>query len=299
MLYLPPAPAIIIPKAPDIVRPGDPRYLVGASVMQQMLLAGGSGSVSAEVAQWLARASLDSMHIAADTAYIDGLVAAGLWSKFDWLHIYATQTSTIALLNMISSSYAGIAHGSPTFTADRGFTGIDASNTVYIDSQFNPTTAPSPKYTQNSAHIAAWSNTSTQASASGGVMIGHFNGGGELTYLIPRRPTDISYYDIAGNTNPSTVSNSDSTGHYIATRDTSTTTQGYKNGSSVLTASVGSIALLNNNIIVMAGNDGGIGPTAGAGLQHCMASAGALLSSTDATNFYNLTRARMTAVGVP
>src|SRR5262245_58714994 len=110
----------------------------------------GSVNITTEAAQFLARTSgLDTAHTNAYTALIDGLVADGIWSKLDLLHIYATQDSTNALLNLISSSFTGITHGSPTFTADRGFTGVSGSSTVYIDTQFNPNSG-TRKYTLDS-----------------------------------------------------------------------------------------------------------------------------------------------------
>ena len=85
-----------------------------------------NGTVPSESAVFLARTSgLDTTHVNAYTALIDGLVADGVWSKFDVLRIYATQNSTTALLNLKSSSFTAVTHGSPSFTADRGFTGVD------------------------------------------------------------------------------------------------------------------------------------------------------------------------------
>src|SRR4051812_41014056 len=88
---------------------------------------------------FLARTSaLDATHTAAYSALICGLVSDGIWTKFDVLHIYATQDDTTALLNLVSTSYTGTANGGITFTTDRGYTGTDLSATKFISTNFVP-----------------------------------------------------------------------------------------------------------------------------------------------------------------
>jgi hypothetical protein len=53
---------------------------------------------------------------------LNRLDADGVTPKLDILRVYATKNSTTALLNLISNSFNGTAHGSLTFTADSGFT---------------------------------------------------------------------------------------------------------------------------------------------------------------------------------
>lgn len=266
------------------------------AIMQMLLAEAASGGTTAS--NFLARTSgLDSTHIAAYTALLNGLDTDGLTSKLDVLHVYATQDSTTALLNLVSSSYNGTAYGSPTFTADRGFTGVDGSTSVYIDTGFNPSTASVPQYVRNSAHVSAWSLRSAVAGGgSSGIIIGAQNAGVQAT-VFPRYSDGNSYYRMNGS-GISGISNSDGTGHYLANRSSSSAVQGYKNGSSALSASDTSVAVFNSNIYVLAQNDTST-PATGFGGQVPMASIGSSLSSTDATNFYNRLRTYMTAVGVP
>src|SRR6266576_6414868 len=118
--------------------------------------------------------------------FLDGLTTDGLFnsdgtsSYFDALYIFATQNSATALLNLVSSSFTGTVNGSPAFKANQGFTGVSLSTTVYIDTGFNPTTASSPKFTQNSAHLSGWSDSNVQSSASGGTFTGQADNGGGL-----------------------------------------------------------------------------------------------------------------------
>jgi hypothetical protein len=258
--------------------------------IQQLLLATDLGPVPA----FLQRTSgLDATHVSAYTALINGLVADNVWFKLDMLHIYATQDSTTALLNLVSTNYGGVANGSPTFTADRGFTGTDTSNTIFIDTNFNPTTAVSPNFVQNSAHLSGWNLTNAQdARPFMGVSSGSYN-----TDIFPLFTDGKAYFFCNDNGGGISVANANGTGHYLANRSGSSATQGYKNGSSIVTGSPGSLAPINSNMTTISQHSGA--GHLGAGNQMAMASIGSSLSSTDATNFYNRLRTYMTAVGVP
>ncbi len=258
----------------------------------------GVGPVVDAVAAFLARTSgLDATHVNAYTALINSLISHGIWSKLDVLHIYATQDSTTALLNLISTSYNAITHGSPTFTADRGFTGVDTSSTVYIDTQFNPVTATTPVYAQNSAHMSAWvlnNVTSNQPT------IGSYNGS-NTDYLYSKFVGDGKAYfriNVTAVAGQQGVANSDARGHYISNRSTSSAIQGYMNGSSIFSdGAQASIAPPSLNIYALGGNNNGT--AAGTGQQEAELSLGSNLNSTDAGNFYGDLRTYMTAVGVP
>jgi hypothetical protein len=254
--------------------------------------------LSAEASQFLARtSSLDATHTNAYTALIDGLVTDGIWSKLDVLHVYATQNSTTALLNLKSNSYTGTANGSPAFVADRGFTGVDASATVYIDTGFNPATAGG-NYSQDSAHISAWSNTTPANSGpSGGVVIGSEISASH-TAVYSRYNDGFSYFGVNASATNFTSTGTPSNGHFLANRSSSSALQGYKNGTSVLTWTNTSVAPASQNIYALA-NHGPSGANLGTAFQLPAISIGSSLSSTDVTNFYNRLRTYMTAVGVP
>ncbi len=261
------------------------------------------GSTGAEAAAFLARTTgLDGTHTSAYTALINGLVSDGIWSKFDVLRIYATQDSTTALLNLVSTNYLGVAHGSPTFTADAGFTGVDASTTVYIDDQFNPSTAISPQYVQDSAHLSAW-NVTNIATASGNYFIGANgpSGGFHQGSILAKYSGDGKAYfriNVVAPTGTQSVTNSDASGHYIGNRDTSSTVQGYRNGSNIISETgQTSVSVSTRGILNLAwNNDGTVAGSAG---QIAMVSIGSSLSPTDAGNFYTRLRTYMTTVGVP
>lgn len=247
---------------------------------------------------FLARTTgLDATHTSAYKALINGLVADGVFSNLDVLYIFATQDSATALLNLVSSSFNGIANGAPTFTIDRGFTGVAASTTVYVNSGFNPTTAPSPKYTQNSAHVSIWSATDLTVAGTG-------VGASSATYetsIYPRFTDGNAYYrinDPDGSGGGIVVATA--IGHYLANRSGSNVQQGYKNAVDQGVVNRVSGAPVSGNIYVLAYNNISA-VTAGNGTSNQIASCsiGGNLSSTQVTAFYNRLRTYMTTVGVP
>jgi hypothetical protein len=240
---------------------------------------------------------LDTPHITNYDNLICGLVTDGLFSKLDVLHIYATQNSTIALLNLVSTNYTGVANGSPAFTADRGFLGVDNSTTVYIDSGFNPVVG-SPNYTDDAAHISAWSLTNAQA-VNGGTIIGRTLLSSNQTNLLPKFSDGKAYFRVNNGSGTAGVLNSDSRGHFVASRTAVTTLAGYLNAVNILSNTSSSVAMPNDTFKTLAQGAGSGTVNSGGGYQLAMASIGGPLSPTDVTNFYNRLRTYMTAVGVP
>jgi hypothetical protein len=245
--------------------------------------------------EFLARTSgLDATHVNAYTALIDGLVADGIWSKLDMLHIYATQNTATAQLNLVSASYPATLNGSPVFTADRGYTGTDGSTTKYISTGFNPTTAPSPKYTQNSAHISFWNVADTGQSYN--YPIGSDDGSNIYTAIFPNTPGGGTAYRVNNINFGAGGSAGNGFGHYIGTRSSSTAINGYKDGASNAVDGIASSTPLNLAIYTLGHNSNGT--AVGDARQLVMASIGSSLTATDATNFYNRLRTYMAVVGV-
>ncbi|HYT45355.1 MAG TPA: hypothetical protein VEP90_23710, partial [Methylomirabilota bacterium] len=225
---------------------------------------------------------------------LDGLTSDGLFNSdgtsnyFDVLYIFATQNSTTALLNLVSSSFTGTAQGSPAFVANQGFTGADNSTTIYIDTGFNATTATSPNFTQDSAHISVWTNTDLKA-INGGDTIGVFNAAVDRgTQLNPWYSDDKSYYRI--NEGPAfsggTVNTSTLNSHFLVNRSSASAQQGYKNAVDQGVVAVTSGSLVNLNFYVLATNRGGT-PGVASGAQISSASIGASLTPAQVTSFYN------------
>lgn len=252
-----------------------------------------SATGCAESTSFIARTSgMDTTHQTAFSTLICSLVSNGVWAKLDVLYVFATNSSANALLNLKSSSYAGTANGSPTFTADAGFLGVDASGTVYIDTGFNPNTA-SGNYAANSKSLSAWSNTNAASSAGGGAVIGYFVSGlgagtcnGAATTCLdgvyPDYSSTGSLYFLDATS--ADVANANSTGHYLVNKTGSNLVTGYKNATSAgSNNATANSPLESQNMYVLAlGTNGGIG-IAGGGYQIMAASIGGGLTAGNIT----------------
>ncbi len=243
-----------------------------------------------------ADASYDAAHKTAVDALICGLVTDGIFSKYDVLYVFATQSAAVANLNLVSSSFTGTPTNSPVFTTDRGYTG--SALVKYIDSGFNASTASSPKYVLNSAHIAFWSVTDVGTSSTPPIGI---DSSASEADLFQRYSDGNSYFRMNSTAaGGASVANATAKGYYIANRSSSTAVQGYKNGSSVATNnSSTSSNVLNYPFPILAIRHLDISSTEGNVSQLAMASIGSSLSSTNASDSQTRFQTYMTAVGVP
>ncbi len=247
----------------------------------------------AESAAFLARTSgLDATHTNAYTALIDGLVSDGVWTLLDALYVFATQDSTTAGLNLVSTSFPITVNGSPTFTADAGYKMATAA-TDYLGTAFNPTVG-TPNYSQDSAHMSVWNlvNNSSDQSILGNGAAGT---AGESNFFAKFTDTNL-YSRLNDNSGSSGVAVADPRGHLLGNRSDSSNIQQYRNASSIATPSATSHAPTNAECTIFR-----VAPSVLSNVTHQLAavSIGGSLSSTPVTNFYNRLRTYMTAVGVP
>ena len=220
---------------------------------------------------------------------IDGLVSDGVWAKLDALYVLAQQNATDSLLNLIGTSYTATVNAA-TFTAYRGYS---AFGTNGVSTGFNPSTAPSPQFTQNSASVGFWANS---ISVSGGVDFGEFNTGGTNNtilaadytggYFIPR----INWSSASSITTllerVACMLGGSAIFHHQRVA--------YYNGGSLGTASDTASAV--DNVIFTIGYSNVFGPTLN---PISAAFIGASLGSAGQLALYNRLRTYLTAVGVP
>lgn len=218
---------------------------------------------------------------------IVSLKTAGVWAKLDALYLFAAHDSQAALLNWTSASYNATLTNSPTFATDRGFTG-NGSN-AYITTNFNPTTAVSPKFIQNSAHISTWSRTAGTSSA---YDFGGDNASSRVRGLI-RSASNNSSYQLNSFTLSSTTGGivTDGTGQFLINRDTSTNQTWYRNGSSVASATAGATSVLSETFVFLRN------ASSYSSRELAFGSIGSSLTSTEITDFYTALQTYMTAVG--
>jgi hypothetical protein len=267
---------------------------------------GGGGCTQAT--NFLARTSGESSPTqAAITAMLCGLNsdlllsgslsgAASCGSTFDRMFIHFLENSTDALLDVCGSgtgSGSGVATGSPTYTTKAGFTGVDSSLSVFIDTGLNIDTPNTVNFTLSSAHVAQFLTTNP---------IG-------ASFPISTGAQGVSLYDTAifphasdGNTiwlvNSTTsggiaISAAAAPGMWVGNRPNGTTLQGYMPGHGIVsgTAVSGTDAVSTSTAGVgdfyeLATNDAG-GANNGSGAQVAFTSYGRSLSSGEITSLYN------------
>jgi hypothetical protein len=116
------------------------------------------GGVCPQANNYLNATNINSNHKGAITNYICSQKTSGVFDLFDVWYLFQNDNIAAALTNIVKpGTYNGTAVGLPAFVADSGYTGVAGSAaTVRVDTNFNPTTAPSPHFTQNSASVHVW-----------------------------------------------------------------------------------------------------------------------------------------------
>ncbi|MCX5516250.1 hypothetical protein C3941_19865 [Kaistia algarum] len=216
-------------------------------------------------------------------ALIVSMKAAGVWTKLDALYLLAAADSQAARLNIVQNAYNLSAVSSPTFVADRGYTGDGVAS--YLDTGFNPTTAPSPKFTLNSAHLAIWSRTNLIS----GTLFDAGNGNARINAGSNALNT------MRAGLNDATLNNYGavgvSTGHFALNRSASGALQGYRNGGSLASQTTASTALSNANILLLTNQ------TSYSTRQLPAAHFGQSLTATEIAAIYAALNVYLTAVG--
>jgi hypothetical protein len=253
---------------------------------------GGGGGPCSQYTTFIARTSGTSgTEQAAYQAMICGMVTDGTWTLLDVLYIFATNTTTTAALNLVSTSYTATVHGTLTFSADHGWTG-DGS-TGYLDSGFIPVAT---NFSQNSASAGVYDLTS-RASQDGSVALGEdqnnfdlligplsIAGGGGFSYSIAGTPQN-------GN------ANANAQGSYLVSRTAAASEFAFKNGSSIHTATDSSTTLTTIwNFYVFATNTGS--PAGFTTDQLSAAWWGAGMTTTQAGQVQSRINAYMTGLGI-
>lgn len=220
------------------------------------------------------------------------LKAAGVWTKLDHLSLLASHDAQAARLNSKEPTGTALsAVNGPIFTTDQGYAGDALS--AYLNTGFNPTTASSPKFTRNSAHIGIYSRTSTINAAwfdigaiNSGVAGTRINAasGNANTLRAELTANGVANYGTTGS----------ASGHLVLSRTSSTSVSGYRNGAALATVASTSVAPPNAvfHALTVAGITGNF-----SGRQLASLHWGDQLSSTEAANFYAALNAYLTSIG--
>lgn len=196
---------------------------------------------SSQSAAFLTRTSgLTNLQKATYDALISGLVTDGVYANLDVLHIMAAPNAPTSLLNLISTSYPITMQGVVPFTPFNGYD--DFSNANYLDPGYNPTTAVTPKFTQNSATVGTWTLENSENAAT----IGNNSATNEIS-IWPRNGGRF-YASLNGSDDPSGIANLNSIGMFAASRTASTGYSFYQNAANVSTRLNTSNAIPNHGI---------------------------------------------------
>ncbi len=226
--------------------------------------------------------------------FICGLVTDSLFTNvssgycttnFDGLWILAQDNSGDALLNVCSSSFTLTANGSPAFSADNGYTGVDDSTTVFLDPGYNPSTN-GVNFTLNSAHLSVWSATANNnASGNGGAAMSVYDGTNIIRITMYNNATNLLFGEV--NDACCTVGGGPFTAIGMALANRSSSLSGgeivYFNAVDTAIGGAASNAIPNGNIHILGTNDIGVSK-AGDGNRLSFATIGGSLTGTQVTN---------------
>ncbi len=264
---------------------GGQSFTLGAITVN--LSSSATSGAGAEALAFLARAgAMDATHENAYIALINTLVADGAWSSIDALHIYATDTSAHALLNLKDSRFTGEIAGTPTFTADEGFT-FTVSDVIYVGPSvggtdtFDPVTITGVNYSQNAAALGIWMVTEP------GLNLG-IAWDSSVLNIYPNYSSQC-FFRINDDTPSTGLAVSDGLGLSLGTRINSTTINGYRNGASIGTNTTTSVMPTGTTGAIKTGNN--------TGQVACIVIGGNLNAVQGA--IYSALRTYMTTMGVP
>lgn len=158
---------------------------------------------------------------------IVALKAAGVWTLLDILYVHAAADSQAARLNWKNpATFTAVPVSSPTFVADRGYTGDGAA--ARLRTQYTPSTN-AVLLTQNNASAWVWSLTDSQSVSR---ELG--NGSSPQIAVSTRNASNLATFLANENGVGSTVANTDSRGFFGTQRVGANSKLGWKNGVAIL-----------------------------------------------------------------
>jgi len=213
-------------------------------------LPSGGGGACSQATTFLARTSgLSGTQTSAYTALICGMVTDGTWSVMDGLYVFATNSTTTANLNLVSTSYGLIQSGTVSFSANNGYTG-DGSTGQFV-SGFIPATAGG-NWSLNSASIGACV-LSSRANSFSYPSIGGF-AHYDYSFILPGY-AGASGTQFALNGDTQTLASSNSQGAWTYSKTSSS--QGYTSINGSTTSVTPAVAIITNSQLYVLSNGNG------------------------------------------
>jgi hypothetical protein len=176
--------------------------------------------------------------------FFAALNTAGVYSVCDAMYLFAGRDSATSLTNLIQNQYnATLTATPPIFNQDGGF--VSQGTGSSIDSNFNPSTAISANYVQNSASLLAWSVT---PDAIAGETVGYGTGGIGNSEIYPRYTTNQMFTALNATIEGTVASITDGSGLRAVDRSSAANFVTYTNGVAGATTTAASQALVSSDI---------------------------------------------------
>lgn len=244
---------------------------------------------SAAYRNFIARTSTPSINLIKVYRYLLNSLTAkgfidesGTSTKLNFLYYLSADSTTNALLNLISTSFTATNSGC-TFTAGRGYTGDGVA--AFLDTNFNPSTNGGTIYAQDSACQGMYILNNRTADAATNNM-GTVGAATQNRLIAKNGGTFV--YGINHSVAVDTITNSTAQGSYVTSRTSSTLTTVYKNGASIATGTTVSAARDNATMYILNADLVGTGPLAGSADEMSAAWAGSGWNSADALMFQDI-----------
>lgn len=219
--------------------------IIGLGIASAAMRRSGTSIDSAATAYSAAMTTpLTQSRLARVSTLVAGLKAAGIWPKLDWLLLLANETEQGSRVNLRNPAKVATVVNSPTFTADRGWTGNGTS--AHLDCGEAVNLSPNV-YSLNSAH--AGSICTAQTTTGGSPSLGGASDARLHLNMLGDGGTEV--FSINDATTSSSRASSSKLGHRIAARGAAGTKRAYYNGTLSATVSVASAAQPAGNLCVL------------------------------------------------
>lgn len=219
---------------------------------------------------------------------IAGLNSDGIWAKLDWFGVSAAHASQSVQVNAVTPSQALTPVSAPTFTTDRGISSDGAAS--YYNTGWNPTTASSPKFQRDSAHMGVWINTNVSSSAQTDI------GAQWRSSIQARASANVQVYQNANVPQTTALPVATSVGHTCWTRSGASVVDLFKDGVSIGSGTTASSPLSNVPFFVCAINNAG-SPAQFSTRRIAVFHWGAALNSTEVAALRGRLNTFLTAIG--
>ena len=191
-------------------------------------------------------------HLRSMDMLVKRLKWSGIWTELDTLYAFASHNKADSLINVKNPGTANLTEtATATFTAGKGFT---AGSNGRLATSVNFNTFAS-QYTINAAHIGVFMLDEGQRDDS---PIAGIADGTEDGYIIPHRASSNHFRGRVSTSTGDSFPNTNSSGSFILSRNSSTAIVAYRNGFEIGTAARTVEAVPTNvlEVLNITGNDG-------------------------------------------